>query len=205
MSPTLAQSFASWAQVAIAGAVLTGAVLIPLAIHQASRRTARQEAALRYLERHDRDSFAQLLSWARGVVTLRAGEGPDEGAERYRRLSDYQRDQLWRVLDFWEETSLVYINGLFDEGLFRGTLGPRLVEAWLENAWLIDHLRRTRDGGIDPRLFSTWERVCTRMLRARVRRRGRRDSGPVTEVVGVASARSDISSPPGASAGARRR
>jgi hypothetical protein len=175
---TLEQSFANWAQVAAAAILLIGAVIVPVAIFRASRRVARQEAVFRYLERHDRDSFSQLLTWANGIVVLREGESADDGAARYGKLSDYQQDQLWRVLNFWEETAQVYVNGLFDESVFRGTLGPWLVESWLDNHWLIEHLRQTDEGGVDLTLWNTWESVYRRMLKAGVRYTHRPDSAP---------------------------
>ncbi len=178
MSETLRQSFATWSQVASAAILLVGAVIVPVVIFRVSRRIARQEAVFRYLERHDRDSFSQLLTWANGIVLLRDGETIADGVARYHRLSDYQQDQLWRVLNFWEETSQVYVNGLFDEGVFRGTLGPWLVESWLDNHWLVNHLRRTDDGSLDLSLWSTWETVRRRMLKAGVRYTHRPDSDP---------------------------
>lgn len=196
MTPTLEQSFANWAQVAAAAILLIGAVIVPVVIYRSSRRVARQEAVIRYLERHDRDTFSQLLTWANGIVALREGESPDDGAARYSRLSDYQQDQLWRVLNFWEETSQVYVNGLFDEAVFRGTLGAWLVEAWLDNHWLINHLRRTDEGGVDLSLLNTWETVYKRMLKAGIPYTRRRDSVPDTEVAPAASHREDWSSLP---------
>lgn len=196
VNQTLEQSFANWAQVAAAAILLIGAVIVPVVIFRVSRRVARQEAVFRYLERHDRDSFSQLLTWASGIVLLREGESPDDGAARYSKLSDYQQDQLWRVLNFWEETSQVYVNGLFDESVFRGTLGPWLVESWLDNHWLINHLRQTDEGGIDPSLWNTWETVHRRMLKAGVRYTHRPDPDPDMDVRAVAPQRGDWSSLP---------
>lgn len=178
MSQATEQSIANWAQVAAALILLVGAVIVPLVIFRASRRVARQEAVFRYLERHDRDSFSQLLTWANGIVVLREGESAADGWARYEKLSDYQQDQLWRVLNFWEETAQVYVNGLFDESVFRGTLGPWLVESWLDNHWLINRLRRTDEGGTDLTLWSTWQTVYSRMVKAGVRYTKRPDSDP---------------------------
>jgi hypothetical protein len=196
VSQALEQSFANWAQVAAAAILLVGAVIVPVVIFRASRRVARQEAVFRYLERHDRDSFSQLLTWANGIAVLRDGESPEDAAARYGKLSDYQQDQLWRVLNFWEETSQVYVNGLFDEGVFRGTLGPWLVESWLDNHWLINHLRQADDGGVDLSLWNTWETVCRRLLKAGVRYTHRPDSGAPTHATAAGSAREDWSSLP---------
>ena len=178
MSQATEQSIANWAQVAAALILLVGAVIVPLVIFRASRRVARQEAVFRYLERHDRDSFSQLLTWANGLVVLREGESTADGWARYEKLSDYQQDQLWRVLNFWEETAQVYVNGLFDESVFRGTLGPWLVESWLDNHWLINRLRQTDEGGTDLTLWSTWQTVYSRMVKAGVRYTKRPDSDP---------------------------
>ncbi len=178
MSPATEQSIANWAQVAAALILLVGAVIVPVVIFRASRRVARQEAVFRYLERHDRDSFSQLLTWANGIVVLRAGETAGDAWARYQKLSDYQQDQLWRVLNFWEETAQVYVNGLFDESVFRGTLGPWLVESWLDNHWLINRLRETDDGGVDLTLWSTWQTVARTMRKAGVRYTARPDSDP---------------------------
>jgi hypothetical protein len=173
-------------------------------IFRSSRRVARQEAVIRYLERHDRDTFSQLLTWANGIVALREGEGPNDGAVRYAKLSDYQQDQLWRVLNFWEEASQVYVNGLFDEAVFRGTLGAWLVEAWLDNHWLINHLRRTDEGGMDLSLLNTWENVYRRMLKVGIPYTHRPDSDPGGAVPAGATSREDWSSlPPDALAGPR--
>jgi hypothetical protein len=172
------QSIANWAQVAAAVILLVGAVIVPVAIFRASRRVARQEAVFRYLERHDADSFSQLLTWANGIVVLREGETAADAWARYQKLSDYQQDQLWRILNFWEETSQVYVNGLFDESVFRGTLGPWLVESWLDYHWLVNRLRETDEGSADLTLWSTWEDVYRRMLKVEVRYTRRPDSEP---------------------------
>ena len=178
MSQATEQSIANWAQVAAALILLVGAVIVPLVIFRASRRVARQEAVFRYLERHDRDSFSQLLTWANGIVVLREGESIADAWARYQKLSDYQQDQLWRVLNFWEETAQVYVNGLFDEWVFRGTLGPWLVESWLDNHWLINRLRKTDEGGVDLTLWNTWQTVYGKMRKAGVRYTQRPDSDP---------------------------
>lgn len=177
MNPTLEQSFADWAQVAAAAALIAGAIIAVVTI-RTGRKLARQETVFRYLERHDSDSVTQLFTWAAGTLVLRDGETPDAGKERYRRLSDFQQDQIWRVLNFWEEISAIYLQHLFDESIFRQTLGPFLIESWLDTHWLVNHLRQTDEGVPDLTLWSCWERVAKRLLKARVAYTRRPDSDP---------------------------
>lgn len=177
MSPPLDQSVADWAQLAAAVALCAGAIIAVVTV-RTGRRVARQEAVFRYLERHDSDAVSQLLTWANGFIVLRNGETPLVGIVRYQRLSDYQQDQVWRVLNFWEEIGAIYLQGLFDDSIFRETLAPLLIESWMDTHWLVNHLRSPDGGAPDVSLWSCWQTVAERMVAAGVNYTHRPDSDP---------------------------
>ena len=177
MSQPLDQVLANWAQVVAAAALCAGAIIAVVTV-RTGRRAARQEAVFRYLERHDSESFSQLLTWANGILVLREGEHPLAGIVRYQRLSDYQQDQLWRVLNFWEEISAIYMEGLFEDAIFRETLAPLLIESWLDTHWLVNHLRCPDGTESDTSLWRCWQAVTARMIAAGVRYTPRPDSDP---------------------------
>jgi hypothetical protein len=171
------QFWANLAQMGAALALISGAVIAFVTVTSAHKQK-KEEAVYRYLERQGTESFTDLATWVRSIVQLRPGETKEDAMRRYEGLAPTEQNRIWRFLDFWEEVSNVYLQGLFDEKIFRQMFAAAIIGYFRIFHWLVKYSRIGSDGKVIPEIWDGWEAVKTKMLWARVPHKPRQDSDP---------------------------
>jgi hypothetical protein len=164
-------------QVISALALLAGVVTAVITI-LSGRRLARREMVYRYSERIGTAEFSALARAARQFYTLRLEETLPSARKRWDYLDTRAQDDMYRLFNFWEEVSNVYLAGLFDEAIFKESIAFQIIEEFDQAHWLIKYLRTDDHGGVDESLYSGWQELRHRLVREGVPYTVRTDSDP---------------------------